>query len=60
MKDIQDQIQVSCEETFTEDMGSADWANEPVEPKPSAWRDAKLGGWSPVELRDSFEDERGV
>ena len=23
---------ISCEETFTADMGSADWANEPTEP----------------------------
>ena len=51
---------ISCEEVFSEDMGSADWANEPVEPKPSTWRDAKLGGWSPVELQDSFENERDV
>jgi len=47
MKDIQDQIQVSCEETFTEDMGPADWANEPE--MPSTWREAKTGGFIPPE-----------
>ena len=44
--------QVSCEEFFTEDMGPADWANEPVEAKPLTWREAKMGGWSPEELEE--------
>ena len=31
----------SCEETFTEDMGPADWANEPEQPKKPFYADAK-------------------
>ena len=26
---------ISCEETFTEDMGPATWANEPEQPEPT-------------------------
>ena len=44
--------QVSCEEFFTEDMGPADWANEPAKAKPLTWREAKMGGWSPEELEE--------
>ena len=52
--------QVSCEEFFTEDMGPADWANEPVKAKPITWREAKMGGWSPEELEGSWETDREV
>ena len=56
---------ISCEETFTEDMGPADWANEPAEAKPLTFREAKMGGWSPEELagmdlEDSWEADREV
>ena len=53
-------IQVSCEEVFTEDMGPADWANEPVKAKPLSGREAKMGGWSPEELEGSWEADREV
>jgi len=30
--DHSNHARISCEETFTEDMGPADWANEPEQP----------------------------
>jgi hypothetical protein len=34
MSELHDMIRVSCEETFTADMGPATWANEPEQPQP--------------------------
>ena len=52
--------EVSSEEFFTEAMGAADWANEPVKVNPITWREAKMGAWSPEELEGSWEADREI
>ena len=55
--DHNDHARISCEETFTEDMGPATWANEPEQPQPEpSHRDGDY--WEQLVMRAASKPEQ--